>query len=139
MLAGASADPHDLRRLARSERDGEALERLRKSVANRLDESFLTGPAVEESERSVARREGEISFVFPNGKAARGDLVRIRQLAHGFDVNADLAAGREAVHRDILGVRKVEAHAAIDKSRRERRLAARPIAEFDGGGRHAEA
>src|SRR3954465_5614357 len=87
MLAGAPPKAHDPRRLAGGERDIEALERVPKPIANRLDESLLARPAVEESERPVACGKGEIGFVLPRGKAARGGLVGIRQLANGFDID----------------------------------------------------
>src|SRR5436309_15780585 len=126
MLAGTAAEAQDPRRLAGGERYIEALERVRKSLANRLDESLLARPAVEESERPVARGKGKLGFVLPQGKAARGDLVGIRQLAYGFAIDADLALAREPVHRDVLGMGPVGAPAAAGQARRRPRLGAAP-------------
>src|SRR5438105_13780876 len=63
VLPGRALDAQDLRRLPGRERYVEAIERHRESVAGRLDEGFLAGPAVEESQRPVAWLEAAIRHV----------------------------------------------------------------------------
>src|SRR2546426_1175413 len=95
-------DAQDLRRLPRRERHIEAIERHRKAVAERLDEGFLTRPAVEESQRPVAWVEGAIRRVLAAREIACGDVVGVADHPDGFDVDADRVAEKKRVCGDVI-------------------------------------
>src|SRR5207237_2589390 len=89
VLPGRALDAQDLRRLPGREGYVEAIERHREPVAERLDDGFLAGPAVEESQRSVARLEAVIRHVLDAREIASGDVVGVADFPDGFDIDAD--------------------------------------------------
>src|SRR6266576_5445797 len=88
-LARLVADSQQPRCLARRQRDVEAIQRIPKAVALRLDKGLLAGPAVEESQRPVAWLEATIRRVLEAREIACGDVVGVADLPDGFDVDAD--------------------------------------------------
>src|SRR4029450_1497343 len=62
------------RRLARGERDLEAVEREREALTPRLDGGFLPGPAVEEGAGPARRRAGPQCRHFAGREEALGDF-----------------------------------------------------------------
>src|SRR6266850_2133673 len=131
VISGRVLDAEDPGRFTRGERNVEALERMVKPVAERLDEGFLACPAIEKSQRLVARVEGQVSLVLVAGEKARCDVVGIADDANGFNVDSDFASGREGVHGDIIGMRYVESQVRVCVPSRERRFAAFPIHQLD--------
>src|SRR5439155_20903485 len=105
---GCVLDAQDLRRSPRSERHVEAIERHREAIAERLDEGFLAGPAVEESQRPVAWLEAAIRRVLEAREIACGDVVGVADLPDGFDVDADRVSAWKRVRRHIIAMRDVE-------------------------------
>src|SRR6266850_8592986 len=124
-------DAEDPGRFTRRERNVEALERMVKAVAERLDEGFLAGPAIEKSQRLVARVEGPVSLILAAGEKACCDVIGIADDTNGFNVDSDFASGRESVHGDIIGMRYVESQVRVCVPSRERRFAAFPIHQLD--------
>jgi hypothetical protein len=104
---------------------------MRKAFPERLDEGFLACPAIEEAQRPVARIEAEVGLVLAAGKETRRDFVRVAKRAHGFDVDSDLASGREGVHSNIFAVRYVEAQVRVAATSCESRLAMHALGQFD--------
>src|SRR2546426_7319281 len=104
---------------------------MRKTLPERLDEGFLARPAIEEAQRPVARIEAEVGLVLAAGKEARRDFVRVAKRSNGFDVDADLASGRESVQSNIFAVRYVEAQVRVAATSRESRLAMHALGQFD--------
>ena len=102
-----------------------------KPVANRLDEGFLACPAIEKAQRPVASVEGAVRLVLAAGKKACRDVVGVTDHTNGLDIDPDLASECKRVHCDILGVRYIEAQIGIRETSGQRRLAARPINQFD--------
>ena len=122
-VAGRALDAEDPGRLTRRERNIEAIERMAKAVSERLDECFLARPAIEESQRLVARVEGQVSLVLAAGKKACRDVIGVADHAHHLDVDSDLATARKGVHGELVGVRYVESQVRVREMRRERRFA----------------
>src|SRR6267143_1697020 len=131
VVPGRALDAKDLRRLAGRERDIETVERMIKAVTKRLDEGFLARPAVEKSQRPVARIERKVTLVLATGEKACRDVVGVADDANGFNVDADFASGREGVHGDIIGMRYVESQVRARVSSRKRRFAAFPVHQLD--------
>ena len=63
-----------------------------KAVAERLDERFLTRPAIEESPRPVGRIESQVRLVLTAGKKACRDVVGVSDDTDGFDVDPDFTS-----------------------------------------------
>src|ERR1700716_3515785 len=124
-------DAENIRRLAGFERNIEAIQWIINAVTKRLDEGFLARPAIEKTQRPVASVEGAIRLVLAAGKKAGCDVVSVADHTNGLDIDPDLASEGKCVHRDILGVRYVETQIGVRETSGQRRLAARPINQFD--------
>src|SRR6267143_4428954 len=124
-LPGRALDVDDPGGFPRRERNFEAIERMGKAVAKRLDERFLPRPAIEESQRLVPRVEGKVRLVLAAGERTCRDIIGVGDRVNDFDVDPDLASGREGVHRDLFRVRYVEAQVRVRGTSRERRFAMR--------------
>src|SRR6267143_3179555 len=111
---------------------------MRKTLSQSFDEGFLARPAIEEAQRPVARIEAEVGLVLAAGKETRRDFVRVAKRAHGFDVDSDLASGREGVHSNIFAVRYVEAQVRVAATSCESRLAMHALGQFDRFGPHTQ-
>src|SRR5712692_2408837 len=138
VLSGRTLDADDPGWFPRRERNVEAIERMGKALAERLDERFLARPAIEEAERPVARIEGEVRLVLAARKKTRRNVVRVADDANGFDVDPDLAFRCEGEHGDIFGVRYVEAQVRPCETPRERGFAMGAVRQLDGFRLHAE-
>src|SRR5258706_13957820 len=73
--AGRGPDPQDPRGLAGHQGNVELIEGHGQSIAKRLDDSFLSRPAVEESRNPVARLKRRVGVILPARENSRGDAV----------------------------------------------------------------
>src|SRR6266550_3990640 len=115
----------------RGQRYVEAIERMEQAVAQRLDERFLASPALEESQRPLARLERPVRGVFARRKPPGGDVVRIGERAHRLHVDAHFPPRGEGVHGHIFTVRHVEPQIGGREPSGQRGFAARPGGKLD--------
>ena len=130
LLPGRALDPDDPGGFPRRERNVEAIERMGKAVAKRLDERFFPRPAIEESQRLVPGVEGKVSLVLVAGERTCRDIIGVGDRANDFDVDPDLASACKGVHRDIFRVRYVEAQVRVRGMACERRFAVRAVCQL---------
>src|SRR5258708_14942680 len=102
VFPGRAFDADDSRRLIGRERDVEAIQWMVKAVTERLDKGFLARPALKESQRLVARVEGEVRLIFAAGKKTWFDVVGLAGHTNRFSVPSHPAARCLRGPRDIL-------------------------------------
>jgi len=103
-----AVDPSQGRRVGIEQRHLKAIERRRDPLAGGLEKSFLPGPASEERVRLLRRFECSKLGILPRRKESPGHIEQIIRSADPFDVDPDLASLGKGVHRQAVGVGKVE-------------------------------
>src|SRR6266436_3573555 len=73
----------------------------------------------------------EVRLVLEAGKEMRCDIVRPAKRPNCFDVDFDLASGREGVYGNVFAVRHVEAPVRVPATSCESRLAMHSLGQFD--------